>query len=101
MAQKVHIELVDDIDGSTAVETVPFAVDGRSYEIDLNKKNADKLRKSLAAFVEGARRVSSRASRPKSGSSTKEIREWAKANGYEVSDRGQIPAEIREAYANR
>lgn len=102
MAQKVMIELVDDLDGTPAVETIPFGLDGRTYEIDLNKKNADKLRKALSAFAQAGRKVSaSRTTKPKSGGDTKAIREWARGAGFEVSDRGQIPREVREAYANR
>ena len=48
MAQRVNIVLVDDIDGSDATETVSFGLDGTSYEIDLNDKNAAKLRDALA-----------------------------------------------------
>jgi len=49
MAQKVHITLEDDLDGGDATETVSFGLDGRSYEIDLNDKNAGKLRKALGS----------------------------------------------------
>lgn len=100
MAQKVEIHLVDDLDGSEATETVTFALDGAAYEIDLNSKNATKLRKSLTQFVESGRKV--RAPRTLNGSrpkrSTQHIREWARANGMEVSDKGAIPNEVRQAY---
>ena len=105
MAQKVNIVLVDDIDGNEADETVSFALDGTSYEIDLNSDNAAKLRDALSGYVGHARKVSGgrRGRRTSGGSSsdgdTKAIREWAKSNGYEVSDRGRVSAEIREAYA--
>lgn len=108
MAQKVNIVLVDDIDGNEADETVSFALDGTSYEIDLSNDNAAKLRDALAGYVGHARKVSGgRRGRRTGGSSgsagsdgdTRAIREWAKSNGYEVSDRGRVSAEIREAYA--
>lgn len=51
MAQRVVVTLSDDIDGGEAAETVTFALDGKSYEIDLNPANAKKLRKSLAPYV--------------------------------------------------
>ena len=103
MAQKVMIELVDDLDGMPADETVAFGLDGRTYEIDLSKKNAEKLRKALKPFVDGARRVSGSKTKAKVNGSgdAKAIREWAKSVGLEVSNRGQIPREIREAYSNR
>lgn len=105
MAQRVSVELVDDIDGSKAVETVTFALDGTTYEIDLNKKNAAKLRDGLTAFIENGRKVSGARSRAKrtaaSGPSAAEIRAWAQSNGYEVPDRGRIPAHVRAAFESR
>lgn len=102
MAQKVNIILVDDLDGSEADETVSFALDGTSYEIDLNEKNAAKLRDALSGYIGHARKVSTtrkrRSSAASSGPSARELRDWARSNGYEVSDRGRVPAEVREAF---
>ena len=104
MAQKVHIVLEDDIDGSEADETVSFALDGTSYEIDLNAANAAKLRDALAPYVGHGRKVGAAPRRGRksaasgSGPSAKEIRDWARANGHEVPDRGRVSAEVREAY---
>ena len=55
MAKTVIVKLTDDIDGDDADETVPFALDGRSYEIDLSSKNAARLREALEPFVAKAR----------------------------------------------
>ena len=102
MAQKVNIVLVDDIDGSDASETVSFGLDGTSYEIDLNDKNAAALRDALSAYVGHARKVTASRGRRRaattSGPSARELRDWARSNGYEVSDRGRVPAEVREAF---
>ena len=103
MAQKVNIVLVDDLDGSEASETVSFALDGTSYEIDLNDKNAKALRAALASYVGHARKAGGTRRGRRSGSSnlgpsSKEIRDWARSNGYEVSDRGRVSAEIRQAF---
>lgn len=105
MAQKVNIVLVDDLDGSEATETVSFGLDGTAYEIDLNDGNAATLREALAGYVGHARKVTGgkRSRRASAGSTstggdTKAIREWARGRGYEVSDRGRVSAEIREAY---
>ncbi|MYW70256.1 Lsr2 family protein [Streptomyces sp. SID8379] len=106
MAQKVQVLLVDDLDGGEADETVTFALDGKSYEIDLTTANADKLRSALESFVKAGRRTGGRAAsgrgkaRAASGGNqdTAQIRAWAKDNGYEVNDRGRVPASIREAY---
>lgn len=115
MAQKVTIQLVDDLDGSSeADETVVFGLDGTQYEIDLTDKNAAKLRKSLEAFVAAARRTggakarsgsrngskaASSGSSSGSGPKPADVRAWAKENGHDVPERGRIPAEVTEAYA--
>jgi hypothetical protein len=102
----VHVVLEDDIDGSEATETVSFALDGTSYEIDLNDQNAAALRDALAPYVGHARRAGkTRRGGGSTGASTStsagEIRAWARSNGYQVSDRGRVPQEIRDAYAAR
>ena len=104
MAQRVEVILVDDLDGGTAVETVSFALDGTSYEIDLSEKNASKLRDALSGWVGHARRTGG--SRRSAGgrrsgakrSDLSDVRAWARANGHEVSDRGRISGEIQVAY---
>ncbi|QBR92557.1 histone-like nucleoid-structuring protein Lsr2 [Nocardioides euryhalodurans] len=104
MAQKVNIVLVDDLDGSDASETVSFGLDGTSYEIDLNDKNAAALREALSGYVGHARKVTAargrkaRTTATTSGPSARELRDWARSNGFEVSDRGRVPAEVREAF---
>jgi len=101
MAQQVNIVLVDDLDGSAADETVSFALDGKEYEIDLNKKNAAKLRDALAVYVGHGRRAASRRRGGRggaSGPSPADIRAWARDNGFNVPDRGRVSSEVREAY---
>jgi Lsr2 len=104
MAQKVNIVLVDDLDGTEATETVSFGLDGTTYEIDLNDANAAALREALSGYVGHARKSSggSRRTRRSAGSSsssnTKDVREWAKAQGMEVSERGRISADVQQAY---
>jgi nucleoid-associated protein Lsr2 len=107
MAQRVNIVLEDDLDGSEADETVTFALDGVTYEIDLNAKNAAALRDALAQYVGHARRAAGRraAGRPagsgRSGGGKRDlgdVREWARSNGHQVSDRGRISAEVQAAY---
>lgn len=102
MARKTQVILTDDIDGSVATETIEFTLDGVNYEIDLNGANAARLRENLSPWVEGGRRTGGRARRGTSAGrnpETKRIRDWARAEGYKVSDRGRVSAEIREAYA--
>ena len=65
MAREVIEKLIDDLDGSEATETVTFGLDGTTYEIDLNKKNAAALRKALEPYVKAARKGSSAGGRRK------------------------------------
>ena len=104
MAKRVSVTLVDDTDGSNADETVSFALDGVSYEIDLSNHNADKLRNSLATWIGFATRSGGRKSTKAIGRSAagrrdlSEVREWARSNGYQVSERGRVAADVQAAY---
>lgn len=124
MAQRTTTTLVDDLDASQAAETVPFAVDGVTYEIDLSDTNAAHLRDALADYIAharrtgGRRRPTSRSQRPggsPNGSSApsatapavgapldraqnRAIRDWARAQGMTVSDRGRLSREVVEAF---
>ena len=108
MAQRVHVTLVDDLDENTpATETVTFALDGITYEIDLSDDNAAALRDAFAPWIGHARRAGGRkttsrsSSRRSSGGGRRDltaIREWAREAGHEVSDRGRISAQVLEAY---
>jgi hypothetical protein len=102
VAQKVQTLFIDDLDGSAAEGTVRFGLDGTDYEIDLSAEHAQALRDALARYVSAARRVSGGARRQGrsgrkasvNGLNTTEVREWAKAQGIEVKDRGRVPAEL-------
>ena len=102
MAQKVQTLFIDDLDGSEADGTVRFGLDGAEYEIDLNTEHAQQLRDALAPYISAARRARNSSGSParraskstKAGPDSTEVREWAKAQGIEVKDRGRIPAEL-------
>jgi len=101
MAQKISIQLIDDIDQSEASETVSFGLDGQNYTIDLSDKNARALRDALAPYVAHGQRESRSRSRGRGsrGSSTaSDIRAWAREAGYTVPDRGRVSSEIKAAY---
>src|ERR1700710_1727065 len=86
MAQVTNVKLLDDIDGTKAVETVSFGVDGVGYEIDLNAKN-------VKASVPSS--VGRGAARPKStGPDAASIRAWANETGVPVSVRGRVSADV-------
>lgn len=101
MAQRVVVTISDDIDGGEAAETVTFALDGKSYEIDLNAANAKKLRKSLAPFVAAGRRRSRSGKTFKTTSIAPDpavVRAWARSHGHNVPPRGRIPKAVYSAY---
>ena len=110
MAKQIIHKLVDDLDGGDAGETVKFALDGIQYEIDLSNKNAAKLRDVFAPYVasgfkvaRGGVVVGGRAARGRGGATAdraqhKAIRDWAKKNGKDISDRGRIPQEIVDEF---
>ncbi len=104
MAQRVQVLLVDDLDGGDASETVSFALDGVTYEIDLSAPNAAKLRDSLGEWIANARRSGGRkvtGRRATSGGARRDlnaIREWGRQNGFQVSDRGRVSGELQAAY---
>ncbi|OZC56284.1 Lsr2 family protein [Rhodococcus sp. RS1C4] len=120
MAKQVIYELIDDIDGTSIDEgqgeSIEFSLDGVDYVIDLKNKNANEFRKKVEFYVDYATRVGGRkrkaapagaaqsaptVSAPttkRDPAQTRAIRQWAADSGYEINDRGRIPAEIVEAY---
>ena len=115
MAQRTVVQLVDDIDGTQITgdggETVTFALDGTTYEIDVTREHARQLRDAVEVYVANGRRVGGRRARATTpgrssgGSSgrrdpaqTKAIKEWARANGHQISDRGRIAQRVLDAY---
>jgi hypothetical protein len=108
MAQQVTTRLIDDLDGTELdVRTTEFAFNGRHYEIDLSSKNWEKLHDALAPFIDTARKTGGRrrgrkpaatANRADKGYDQDEVRTWARANGFDVKDRGRIPAKALDAY---
>jgi Lsr2 len=114
MAQQTTVTFVDDLDGSEASGTVEFALDGRSYQIDLSDENTAMLRDALEPFITAARKAGGRSSgrgrgrgqgqpaAEKPAASNREetaaIREWARQHGHQISERGRIPKSVRDAY---
>lgn len=106
MAQKVLVQLVDDLDGTVSedVETVQFALDGVTYEIDLSESNADRLRAAFGEVVPHARRTGGRIRRRRPATvgaadgEAARIRAWADANGVQLAARGRIPRDVQEQY---
>jgi hypothetical protein len=112
MAKETFVRMTDDIDGTEATTTIIFGMEGRQYEIDLNEKNEAALKKALAKYIGAARMIGKMPKPPTNGHARaggttparasreqlQAIREWARKNGLEVSDRGRIPASVVEAF---
>lgn len=107
MAQRVVVQLVDDLTGEDIEdgggETITFALDGQQYSIDLTSKNADKFRALFQDYIAVAAKAGRKsggrgAKSTQGGPSARELRDWARSNGHKVPDRGRIPGSVREAY---
>jgi hypothetical protein len=102
MAQKVQTLFIDDLDGSEAEGAVRFALDGVHYEIDLNAVHAKELRAALARYTEAGRKAGGTSRRPAKNPgkaaanrpNSTEVRDWARANGLDIKDRGRVPADM-------
>lgn len=102
MAQKLVVELIDDLDGSEAHQTVTFALDSKGYELDLSDANATELRSILGRFAEKARRTGGRkqaaAETRNAGLDVKAVRAWALAQGLKVNPRGRVSEDVIQQY---
>jgi Lsr2 len=104
MAQQIQTLFIDDLDGGAAEGTVRFALDGTDYEIDLSSKNSDELHAALQKYVDHARKVGGSARRSgargrrSSTADTRAVRAWARENGYDIKERGRVPAGLVEKY---
>jgi hypothetical protein len=109
--EEVSVSLIDDFDGSEASETVKFSLDGKSYEIDLSKSNANELRRTMRPYIERSRAARRTATARRSSASGRrgpsrrsegydrtEVRAWAKANRIKVAPRGRIANEVVEKW---
>lgn len=108
MARREITQYFDDLDNSPLtddeVNTIRFSVDGNHYVLDLSEENAAAFRSALEPWTEVARTAPAatpqRSTNRQSSSAkrSRAIREWARAEGIDVSDRGKIPARIVDAY---
>lgn len=110
MATRIVTEMIDDLDGGNADESITFALDGATYEIDLSEDNASALRKAFERYVSHARRSGGRlkasagagkaTARPAGNSPEylKRVRQWAADNGHRAPARGRVPAQTLQAY---
>jgi hypothetical protein len=111
MATRTITEFIDDLTGEAGedVKTVEFSLDGSTYEIDLAGDNAARFRDNLSPYIKVGRKSLGKAAKASSvrigaglvkrdRAQTKAIRDWARTNGYQISDRGRIPTQVEHAY---
>ncbi|MBF6330884.1 histone-like nucleoid-structuring protein Lsr2 [Nocardia transvalensis] len=115
MANKTIIETYDDLTGDkinmdiVSDPTITFMVDGVEYEIDLGAKNRDKFYALVEPYTKVARKVGGRRGSRRTGKAAAgrssipreqlgAMREWAKKNGYKISERGRISQEVQDAF---
>lgn len=103
MARKIEkvVNLTDDLDGGKADRTYAFEWSGISYEIDLSKRNGAAFEKAVRPYLDAARRVRTarrRHTRASHSANQADVRAWARANGFDVADRGRLPSIVLDAY---
>jgi len=104
MAQRVVVELLDDLDQTPATSTVTFGLDGKIYSIDLNSGHAAELRGLLDKYVTAGRKVGThrsalRPSKRQPGDfDPAAVRAWAASRGITVSARGRVPSKVVAEY---
>lgn len=116
MTRQTKVMLLCDMEedglSAEAEETVAFSVDGTSYEIELCAEHLAEFNEVVEPWTARARPVRGRGRRPvqpaaavssrrrrSGGTDLTEVRDWARANGLEVSQRGRVPQRVLDAFA--
>ncbi|MEP9394124.1 Lsr2 family protein [Gordonia sp. VNQ95] len=106
MARRTVVTFVDDLDGKELKEavTIAFSVDNKNYEFDTSAAHAEEFHRDLEKYIAASRVAGARRSgggsgrRARSSRDLKSVREWARENGFDISERGRISTEVIEAY---
>lgn len=102
-----NIQVIEsDLSGEPGAETTLLGLKGVVMELDLTAGERAKLDEVLAPYIARGRKLGPMTSRPatprkvpvSTPEERAEIRAWAKAEGYEIADRGQIPNAVVKAY---
>ncbi|MGP5262786.1 Lsr2 dimerization domain-containing protein [Glutamicibacter arilaitensis] len=93
---------VSDLSGKRDAEVLQFSVGDETFEIDVTYEEKSVMEQTLGKFLTVARRKPSSAKNlPTRAMESKAIREWAEANGHDLSPQGRLPKRIIELYRNR
>lgn len=113
MARQFIEILSSDLSGTESddVKHIKFGFKGQAYEIDLTEEEAEEFSELLDQYIKVARKDNAapapRRSAARGGKSVVEeqtgatpaqVRDWAKENGHEVSERGRIHQDVIDAY---
>jgi hypothetical protein len=107
VAQKVSVTYACDYDQKEIPQGQHrlrrFSIDGRDYEIDLCLKHSERFDEAIGRFTVHARKASAPVVRTTRRTAahrkhSAQVRAWAKANGFAVSERGRIPADVVGKY---
>jgi hypothetical protein len=118
LARKIVVQVSCDRCGGDVLNEKPVELTygGVAYRTDLCPTHAAELAGVLDPYLQTAERIAARrnpatATRPlderprrparRDPIQVGAIRTWARANGYDVSDRGRIPREVEDAYNTR
>jgi hypothetical protein len=105
MAHQIAVTVTCDICGSAkGAQTRSISLDGKTLEIDLCAKDSKGLDKVAGKFVPHARKVTRRSATTGRRTITDRqhsanVREWAKGQGFKISDRGRIPENVEREFA--
>ena len=107
VAQKVSVTYACDYDSKEIPQGQHrlrrFSIDGRDYEIDLCLRHSERFDDAVSRYASQARKASAQPIRTKRRTAahrkhSAQVRAWAKANGFTVSERGRIPADVVSKY---
>lgn len=108
------VTVIDDYDGSELPEHTPperYLLNGRVYNLYLSSESKKAVDTFLSNLLDGAEEVKDTAPPARrrrggagagvsirEGFTIHDLREWAKANGHEVSDNRRAPSKVIEAF---
>jgi len=107
VAQKVSVTFACDYDQKDSPQGQHrrrrFSIDGRDYEMDLCLRHSERFDEAVSRYALHARKASGRPVRTKRRTAahrkrSAQVRAWAKANGFAVSERGRIPSDVVTRY---
>lgn len=106
MSWEFIVRLRDDLDGSTADETIAFGWRGKQYEVDLTAMHAAEFEEFMTRYLKVARPAGGEAvpEPPHGGQNMDQrrfkaaARAWGKEHGWDVEPGGYHPRAMMRAF---